>query len=427
MYSTSVINSVDQSTEQANFRALIADIAWFGLAFAATSRFLQVYAIRLGASAFELGLMSALPALIWLGSSMLSSWWARRYPNTVQALRLPSLGMRLVFFLPMLAPLFPAHLQVAWLVFAVTATAIPQGISNVLFMDTMRKAMPNPTRLTALLARRLLFFNIIVAATTLVYGLWLEAGPFPINYVLMFGVAFAAAYMSYRAVMQIRLPNQIHTPRQSRLKVRPFASKPFRQMALVAFIMHVSFTSISAIIPLRLVQELSAGESYMALYGMVELGAGALISLVAARAAQRLGSQGLIVIGMAGTALAALIIATSGNLSIILISAALSGASWTLAGSIGLFRYFSDSSPAGEGSVEYATTYNQSIGVAMFAGPMLGSALVMGGVNLAGVLLIGALLRVLPVLVADLSMWSRLQSFTRVQLQRREVQARLRE
>lgn len=421
MYSTSMINSVDQSAEQANFRALVADITWFGLAFAATSRFLQVYAIRLGASAVELGLMSALPALIWIGSAMLSSWWARRYPNTIQALRLPSLGVRLVFFLPMLAPLFPANLQVAWLVFTVTVTAVPQGISNVLFMDTMRKAMPNPTRLTALLARRLLFFNITVAATTLVYGLWLDAGPFPINYVLMFAVAFAAAYMSYRAVMQIRLPNQTRTSEQSRLKVRPFTSKSFRQVALVAFIMHIAFTSINAIIPLRLVQELNVSEGYMALYGMAELSAAALISLIAARAARRLGSQGLIIIGMVGTALAALLIATSSSLPIILISAALSGASWTLAAGIGLFRYFSDTSPSDEGSVEYATTYNQAIGVAMFAGPMLGSILIIGGFSLVNVLMIGALLRLLPVLVADMTLWSRLQTFTRVQTRRREV------
>jgi hypothetical protein len=311
----------------------------------------------------------------------------------VQALRWPTLGTRLVFFLPMLAPLFPAHLQVTWLVVAVTATAIPQGVANVLFMDMLRKSVPNPNSLTVLLARRLLFFNIMVAAGTLGFGLWLEAGPFPVNYMLMFAVAFGAALMSYHVVMKVRIPDTVHVPRKSRVKVRPLGSKPFRKVLLVAFTTHVAVTSIAAVIPLQLVQELGAGESYMAVYGMVELGAAALISLVGARAAQKLGSQGLIAVGMMGTAIAAVLIASSTNLTVLLLSAGLMGASWTLAAGIGLFRYFSDTSPAGEGSVEYTTMYNQSMGIAMFVGPMLGSALVTGGMSLVGVLLVGAVLR----------------------------------
>lgn len=412
---------LDRTTEQANFRVLVTDIAWFGLAFAATSRFLSVYAIRLGATAFELGLLSALPALMWLGSSVLSSWWARRYPNAVHALRWPTLGMRFVFLLPMFAPLFPAQLQVVWLIVAVTATAIPQGISNVIFMDMLRKAMPNPTRMTSLLARRMLFFNINVAAGTLLFGLWLEAGPFPVNYVLMFGLAFGAAFMSYRSCMRVKLPDEVRVSRQERPKTKPFSVKSFRRVALVAFTMHLAFTAINAIIPLRLVQELGVGESYMALYGMAELGAAALISVVAPRIARRLGSQGLIVAGMVGTAVAALLIATTSNLTIILLSAGISGASWTLAAGIGLFRFFSDTSPAGEGSVEYATAYNQSIGVAMFVGPMLGSALVTGGVSLVGVLMIGAIMRLISAVMTEVPLWSQRRTAARLRMQREEA------
>ncbi len=421
MHSTTLINPLDRSTEQANFRVLVTDIAWFGLAFAATSRFLSVYAIRLGANAFELGLMAALPALMWLGSSMLSSWWAGRYPNTIQALRWPTLGMRFVFLLPMFAPLFPPQLQVVWLIVAITATAIPQGISNVLFMDMLRKAMPNPTRMTSLLARRMLFFNINLAAGTLFFGLWLEAGPFPVNYTIMFALAFGAAFMSYRACMRVRVPDEIRVPQQKRARVRPFSTRPFRQVALAAFVIHMAFASINAIIPLRLVQELGAGESFMALFGMAELGAAAMISLVAPRIAQRLGSQGLITVGMVGTALAALLIASSSNLTVILISAGISGASWTLAAGIGLFRYFSDTSPVGEGSVAYATAYNQSIGVAMFAGPMLGSALVSGGVSLVGVLAIGALLRLGSAIVTEVPVLTRRRAAARMRMQPEEA------
>jgi MFS family permease len=384
--------TLDSQTEQANFRLLVADIAWFGLAFAATSRFLSVYAIRLDASPMQLGLLTGLPALMWLGSSVLASWWSHRYPNAVQALRWPTLGMRFVFLLPLFAPLFPAHLQVLWLILATTLCAIPQGVSNVIFMDMFRKAVPNPDHMTALLARRSLFFNILLATGALSFGLWLEAGPFPINYMIMFALAFGAGLMSYRACMKIRVPDE-HYTKQTAPRIRPWSRPEFRQVAMAAFVIHLAFTSVNAIIPLRLVQELNLNEGYMALYGMVELGAAALISLVAARAARALGSQGLITIGMVGTGLAALIIAVSSNPVVILAGAGLSGASWTLAAMVGLFRFFNERTPTGEGSVQYAAAYNQSIGVALFAGPMLGSALATSGVSLVGVLLFGAVAR----------------------------------
>lgn len=380
------------AVENANFRNLVADVAWYGLAFAATSRFLSVYAIRMNATPLQLGLLTGLPALMWLGSSMLSSWWAHRYPNAIQALRWPTLGMRMVFILPLFAPLFPAQLQVIWLIVATTLTAIPQGISNVLFMDMFRKAMPNPNRMTALLARRSLFVNIFLAAGALGYGLLLEVGTFPYNYMLMFALAFGAALMSYRACMRIKVPDEPpvthHAPR-----VRPWSRPEFRQVAMAAFVIHLAFTSINAIIPLRLVSELEMNEGFMALYGLVELSAAALISLVAARAARTLGSQGLIVTGMIGTAIAAGLIALSANPVLILAGAGLSGAAWTLAASVGLFCFFSERTPTGEGSVQYATAYNQSIGLALFAGPMIGSALATGGINLVTVMLIGGLLR----------------------------------
>lgn len=172
-------------------------------------------------------------------------------------------------------------------------------------------------------------------------------------------------------------------------------------MAMVAFVMHVAFTSINAIIPLRLVNELNFNEGFMALFGLVEIGAAALISLTVPRAARALGSQGLIVAGMAGTSVAAVLLALSSSPVLILIAAGLSGAAWTMAASIGLFTFFNERTPAGEGSVQYATAYNQSIGLALFAGPMIGSVLAASGISLVVVLLTGGLMRFGAAILAE--------------------------
>lgn len=400
MYRGSSHPAFDQATEQANFRHLVKDIAWFGLSFAATSRFLSVYAIRLEATPMQLGLLTGLPPLMWLVSSMLSSWWSSRYPNMIPALRLPTIGTRLIFLLPLFAPLFPAHLQVLWLILVATLTALPQGIANVIFMNILRKAVPHSDRMTVLLARRQLFFNIMLAAGSLGFGFWLEIGPFPINYMVMFGVATVATYLSFRACMAVRVPDE--APHDHAMpKARPWASRPFRQVALAAFVIHLAFTSVNALIPLHLVNDLGVGEGFMAIYGLVEIGAAALVSLVAAAAARRLGSQGLIVAGMVGTAVAMLLIGLSENHLVILIGAGLSGASWMLAAGIGLFRFFIERSPSDQGAVDFTAAYNQSIGVALFAGPMIGSMLAAGGMNLVLVLMVGALLRFASAVVTE--------------------------
>ncbi len=111
------------------------DIAWFGLAMAATSRFLSVFAIRLGADANDLGLMSSLPNLVLIVSSGMAVWWRLRYETSQRALTLPGVGFRMVFLLPALTPSMPEPLQIPWLILSVTLPAVPQGIAGAVFFN----------------------------------------------------------------------------------------------------------------------------------------------------------------------------------------------------------------------------------------------------------------------------------------------------
>src|SRR5690348_10232260 len=86
--------------EKSNYHHLVLDMTWFGLATAATSRFMSVYAIRLGATPIELGLISSLPAIVLLFSSSFGGWWMKRHDNPTQALRLPSILFRFLFLCP---------------------------------------------------------------------------------------------------------------------------------------------------------------------------------------------------------------------------------------------------------------------------------------------------------------------------------------
>ncbi|MCL4237144.1 MAG: MFS transporter [Anaerolineae bacterium] len=383
-------SSEDASQSRANFRYLVRDIAWFGLAVPATARFLSVYAIRLDASAALLGWIAALPSLIALITSSWAAWWRGRYPTMTQAMWWPGLLYRLTFLLPAFTPLFPSGLQPWWLVAAVALPAAANGISSVLFLVLMRQAV-EPPRLTVLLGRRSLAFNLAVGMSTLAFGFWLELMPFPVNYQVMFVVSFVLSLGSFINIQRTRelAPADIPSPDQS--PVRPWQSPIFRRIALIAAFVHIAFFFISAIIPLRLMNELGADEAFMSVYSVAELAAAALIASVTYRIVRRIGALMVIAIGLGVAGVAAGVLVIASSLPLTMIGAMLSGAGWTMA-AISLFGYFSENAPA-ENLTRFMTVYNQVVLLAVFVGPLLGSQLANTSLSLTTVLALGMALR----------------------------------
>ncbi len=399
-----------KTSEQANFHHFVMDIAWFGLAAAATSRFLSVYAIRLGATPADLGWISSLPALILLGSASLSAWWRRRYGNPVRALFWPGLLMRFLFLLPALAPFLPVRWQPLWLILSVAIPAIPQGVANVAFTVVLRELI-DPEQMTSLLSRRQLALNITVGVGALVFGLWLEKAPFPLNYQVMFVLAFCFALASLWHCMRIRVdePCELPTVAASAAPVphtNPWRSRGFLRVGFVAAVIHFAFFVIVPVTPLYLVNQMGANEGYMALFGMIELTAGALASTIAPRVARKIGTRPMIAVAMVSTAISALIIVIAPTLQLTLLAAIFSGGGWTAAAGVGLFTFFVENTPAEEVTT-YSVAYNQVIGLALFLGPMLGSTLASGGVNLLLVMGLGAVLRLIagPLVDSSLLTW----------------------
>ena len=385
-----IASPAEADLSRANFRYLVLDITWFGLAMPATARFLSVYAIRLDASPALLGWLAALPSLIALVTSTWAAWWRGRHTTVVQAMWWPGLLYRLTFLLPAFTPLFPAHMQPWWLIAAVALPAAANGISSVLFLVLMRQAVP-PSQLTVLLSRRSLAFNVAVGVATLVFGFWLELMPFPGNYQAMFVVAFALSVGSFICVQRLQPLAPADIPPADHAPVRPWQSPIFRRLAIVAMLVHVAFFSILPIIPLRLINELGADEGFMSVFAAAELVAAALIATVTYRIVRHIGALTTVAIGMAVTAVAAAILVVASSLPVTLIGAALSGAAWTMA-AISLFGYFSENAPA-ESLTRFMTVYNQVVLLAVFVGPLLGSQLANTSLSLTTVLALGAGLR----------------------------------
>lgn len=379
-----------QSQEQSNFHHLVLDIVWFGLAFPAISRFLSVYAIRLGAEADELSLLTSLPAVVLLLSATLSNWWMRRHKDTMKALLWPSVGFRLSFLLPAFTPFMPQDFQATWLVLSLTLPALPQGISSVVFLVMMREAV-DEKQISPLFSQRSLALNVAVGLSGLALGVWLEKVPFPLNYQAMYVLAFGLAMVSLWHVRQVHLLPLPAPKVDAPAAVNPWRSMDFLRVGFITAVMHIAFFSVLPLLPLHLVNNLDAGEGFMALFALAELVAGAAVALFVSRITRRIGDRATIALAMVGTALGSVVIALATSLNVTLLAAALLGGSWTAA-NIALFSFFSQTTPI-EHRGQYTTAYTQVIFLSMFVGPMIGSGLYNQGVNLVAIIMAGAALR----------------------------------
>lgn len=389
---SSRIGSPSSSADETNFRHLVWDIAWFGLALAATTRFMQFYAIRIGADAMEQGWLTALPSLVLLVTTGFSAWWRGRYETSLRALWWPAIGHRFVFLLPAFTPFFPDSLRLPWLILSTTLPAMPQGVAASVFVVMMREAVSSD-RLTPLLARRAVAMNICIIIGSLAFGVWLEWAPFPFNYQVMFVAAFIFAMMSQWHLAQLRpyhKPSSASTHTEQKSIRQLLRSPYFISVLYVTAITHIAFFSMVAVVPMRL-EALGATEGFIALYGIAELAASAFSATILGIFVKRYGNRTVVAVSMGLTGIASLILAFTPSLEFSLVAGALSGGAWSAA-AVGVLGFFAERTA--DDDIKSTTLWHQAIFLAMFLGPIAGTSLVSLGLEMSWVLVIGAGLRI---------------------------------
>lgn len=396
--------------EDANFHHLVMDIAWFGLALAATSRFIQFYAIRMGATPIELGWLTSLPAIVLFMATGMSVWWRKHYPNSIKAVWLPSIGYRFIFLLPAFAPMFPEEWRPTWIVVSAVLPALPQGISNVIFLPMMRECV-DADHLTPLFTRRAFAMNLTITLGAIIFGFLLEIVPYPLNYQIMFVSAFIFSIISQwhlgklhplQNKMEMPVSKQTTDPKSPPSSLIEIIRNPhFQSVALITLVSHIAFFSIFAVIPLRLERDFGAAEGFMALFGIVELLSGAIATIFVGKYAKKVGNRNMIAYGLFGSAIGGLTLAIAPTLFITLLGAAITGASWTCV-TICVLGFFAERT--GTNDIYSSMLFHQMIFLAIAIGPLLGSSLANSGVPTVTVLMGGAMLRVLAGIITLLGM-----------------------
>jgi MFS family permease len=305
---------------RSNFTNLYLDIAWFGVLSGAAINFLNIYATRLGASALQIGLLTATSAVVALFLAIPAGHWISKRP-TGRAVFWSSVAFRIGYFLWIPLPwLFDARGQIWALITLTFLMAIPLTPLGVGFNALFAEAVP--VRFRARVAgMRNVTFAIAYMLTSLAAGYILKNTPFPAGYQIVFAMgAFGAAMSSFHIFHIKPLPNistpppspptpvpetQTDSPRGIASSLRLDVWKtPFRNVLLGLFFFHLVHYLSAPIYPLFNVRVLGLNDSHLAvLIASTQLG----------RSVQRYGHKKATGLGVAGMAAYPIMLAFAQN------------------------------------------------------------------------------------------------------------------
>jgi MFS family permease len=177
---------------------LYFDIAWFGVLSGSAVNFLNVYATRIGATGFQIGLIGAMSAIVSLFLAIPSGRWLGKQTPNKKAVFWASIYYRAGFFLFIFLPLvLNESQQIIAIILLTFIMAIPLTPLGVGFNALFAEAVPNEFRAHVAGVRNVMF-ALMFMITSVISGTLLDRLPFPLGYQIVFAIgAFGAALSSY--------------------------------------------------------------------------------------------------------------------------------------------------------------------------------------------------------------------------------------
>jgi MFS family permease len=262
---------------RANFRHLYYDIGWFGLLSGSSANFLNIYATRIGATGFQIGLIGAMAAAVTLVLSIPTGRWLQTQ-NTGKAIFWASIYYRIGYVAFIFLPFLPSQQGQIWAIIIITfLMAIPLTTLGVGFNALFAEAVPVEYR-AYVAGIRNVTLSITFMFTSLVSGYILKNIAFPLGYQIVFAIgAFGALMSSYHLyfVRPLKTDAIAPTPMPPPLTLRPYArtlsttlrldiwKTHFRNVLLAFFAFHLTQYLAIPIFPLYNVHVLKLTDDHI--------------------------------------------------------------------------------------------------------------------------------------------------------------------
>jgi hypothetical protein len=265
-------------TQRKNFANVEIDAIGIGLASAA-AKFLPVFLTRLGATSFQIGLLTSMPALTGLLSAIAIGQFLESRRNIVPWFSGTRLLVVLAYALTgVVSFVLPREYMVPAVLLIWAVVTIPQTVVSVAFTVVMN-AVAGPSGRYELMSRRWSILGLTSAITVMVVGPMLDRFSFPVNYQLAFIGLSVGGLISYTYSRRIELPPAETRPHATGLSLR----ERFRDYAGLirgeqAFLSCVSKQSVYLLgsllsvplFPVYFVREVGATDTWIGLINSIQ-------------------------------------------------------------------------------------------------------------------------------------------------------------
>ena len=372
--------------EERNFRYLCLEAAWWGVALGTYQSYLAVFATRLGASNFWIGVLSSGPALVsifWLlPAGRLVERQTRHMPILGASLFLARSFIALMVLVPCL---LASHAGEA-LVILVVLQAIPTGLATVALTTTMADALQRE-RLGQVVSRRSAIVGITSTLGTLASVPLLAWLPVPVNYQVVFAIGFVAAIVSTYYVSRLKVPDRsAPPPRPSRRRFRrptlswkamrdAWKGQPaYNWFVVAAFVFHWAIFAGVPLYPIYWIRELHLSDTWISVVKVAFSGGSVMGALAAPRLIRRWGNGRLLTYSAAAISIWPIGMALSRSPYPLVLVAIVGG---LVSGPMGvsLFNRLIEVVPAAR-RASYVGLYSAITSVAVFAAPLVSTTLI---------------------------------------------------
>lgn len=366
--------------QQRNVRNVLIDGIGVGLV-SGVSTFLPVFLVRLGASPFLVGLLTAMPALTGIALALLIGRLLERQRNVVPWYSRARIWVLGSYALTGLMPfLFPHNAPIPIIAIWAIAT-VPQTIVNVAFTVVM-SAVAGPDRRYFLMSRRWSVLGVTSAMTVALVGGVLSEIRFPLNYQLVFIASFAGGLLSFVFSSRIAIPDNEPSAapagarRAWRARLRDGLAAlrenaDYSRFLASQFVFRCGMTLALPLFPLYWVHEIHASDFWIGIINTVNSGVLLVAYFLWATVSQRRGSVLVLRVCSFGLVFYPLLTGLTGSVPPLVIYAGLAGI-FSAGIDLVLFDILLATCPPRH-TPSYIAAYQLTVYVATFMAPILGT------------------------------------------------------
>ena len=270
------VTGQDLKLQKQNFRYVQIDAVGVSISNVAAP-FLPVFLTRLGASNFQVGLLSSMPGMTGLLLAIMVGRFLQTRRDIVPWYSLSRLLVILCYALTGILTLAVSEKFVILATLAIWAFAtLPQTALAVAFSVVMN-AVAGPEGRYALLSRRWMIFGLTGVVGTFIVTRVINLIHFPLNYAIMFLVLSLGGFFSYYFSRKITLPESHPPPIAKSANAREgiqnyisllHANPVFLSFASKRFVFLSALALSGPIMPLYLVREVHASDAQIGTINM---------------------------------------------------------------------------------------------------------------------------------------------------------------